>query len=271
MRILVTNDDGIDAPGLEVLRQIAGELSDDVWVVAPETNQSGAAHSLTLHEPMRLRKLSDRVYAVKGTPTDCIIMGVRFILADSRPDLVLSGVNFGQNIADDVTYSGTIAGAIEGTLLGIPAIALSQCVDYQNRDNVHWDTALSRGPELVRRLLSVGWPKGVFINVNFPHRAPENVGEVVITSQGKRDQDFLQIEDRTDTRGYPYYWLGFRTRLSPPGEGTDLRAMQLGHISVTALNVNMTDGPTTERLKAELNSDETIVQAGPPGAKRKAG
>ncbi len=271
MRILVTNDDGIDAPGLDILRTIAGELSDDVWVVAPETNQSGAAHSLTLHEPMRLRKLAERVYAVKGTPTDCVIMGVRFILADSRPDLVLSGVNFGQNIADDVTYSGTIAGAIEGTLLGIPAIALSQCVDYQNRDIVHWDTALSRGPDLVRRLLAAGWPKGVFINVNFPHRAPDKVGEVVITSQGKRDQDFLQIEDRMDTRGHPYYWLGFRTRLSPPGEGTDLRAIQLGHISVTALNVNMTDGPTTEKLKKEFEDDAAERPSEGASAGRKAG
>ena len=125
MRILITNDDGIEAPGLDVLQAIASELSDDVWVVAPETDQSGAAHSLTLHEPLRLRKLGERTYAVKGTPTDCVIMGVRHILHDQTPDLVLSGINSGHNIADDVTYSGTIAGAIEGTLLGIPSVALS--------------------------------------------------------------------------------------------------------------------------------------------------
>src|SRR5687768_14795332 len=112
MRILITNDDGIEAPGLDVLQEIAMALSDDVWVIAPETDQSGAAHSLTLHEPLRLRQLGERRYAIKGTPTDCVIMGVRHIMREGRPDLVLSGVNLGHNIADDVTYSGTIAGAI---------------------------------------------------------------------------------------------------------------------------------------------------------------
>ena len=132
MRILITNDDGIEAPGLDVLQKIASDLSKDVWVVAPETDQSGAAHSLTLHEPLRLRKLSERVFAVKGTPTDCVIMGVRYILQDELPTLILSGVNRGANLADDVTYSGTIAGAIEGTMLGIPSIALSLAIDWED-------------------------------------------------------------------------------------------------------------------------------------------
>ena len=132
-RILITNDDGIEAPGLDVLQKIASDLSKDVWVVAPETDQSGAAHSLTLHEPLRLRKLSERVFAVKGTPTDCVIMGVRYILQDELPTLVLSGVNRGANLADDITYSGTIAGAIEGAMLGIPSIALSLAIDWENR------------------------------------------------------------------------------------------------------------------------------------------
>ena len=132
MRILITNDDGIEAPGLDALQKIASDLSDDVWVVAPETDQSGAAHSLTLHEPLRLRKLSERVFAVKGTPTDCVIMAVRHVLKGEEPALVLSGVNRGSNIADDVTYSGTIAGAIEGTMLGIPSIAMSLAVDWED-------------------------------------------------------------------------------------------------------------------------------------------
>lgn len=240
MRILLTNDDGIEAPGLDVLQQIASELSDDVWIIAPETDQSGAAHSLTLHEPLRLRRLSDRIYAVKGTPTDCVIMGVQFLLADHRPDLILSGVNCGQNIADDVTYSGTIAGAIEGTLLGIPSIAMSQAVNYVTRSRVRWDTPLRRGADLVRSLLDAGWPKGVLLNVNFPDRTPEEVGEPIVTEQGKRDQDFLRIEDRTDTRGNPYYWLGFKESLSKPAPGTDLWAVENGHISVTPLNLNLT-------------------------------
>jgi len=226
-----------------------------VWVVAPETDQSGSAHSLTLHEPMRLRKVKECIYAVKGTPTDCVIMGVRFLLSDHRPDLILSGVNSGQNIADDVTYSGTIAGAIEGALLGIPSIALSQSLNHRARERAHWETPMEFGPGLIKRLLEVGWPKGVLMNVNFPDRDPDDVGEIVITEQGKRDADFLQIEDRLDTRGMPYYWLGFKERLSPPGSGTDLRAIQLGHISVTALNVNMTDQPTTERLRVQFGGD----------------
>jgi len=258
MRILLTNDDGVEAPGLDVLQAIAGELSDDIWVVAPETDQSGASHSLTLHEPMRLRKLKDRMYAVKGTPTDCVIMGVRFLLSDHRPDLVLSGVNSGQNMADDVTYSGTIAGAIEGTLLGIPSIALSLSIKFSEPGTARWQTPMQLGPGLIRRLLEVDWPKGVLMNVNFPDRDPEDAGEVVITEQGKRDADFLQIEDRLDTRGNPYYWLGFKDRLSPPGSGTDLRALQLGHISVTPLNVNMTDQPTKDRLREAFRSGEEV-------------
>src|SRR5580693_10161887 len=127
MRILLTNDDGIHAAGLTILESIARELSDDVTVVAPETDQSGVAHSLSLSDPLRLREISPRHFAVKGTPTDCVIMGVKKILADRPPDLVLSGVNRGQNVAEDVTYSGTIAGAMEGTILGIPSLALSQC------------------------------------------------------------------------------------------------------------------------------------------------
>src|SRR6476660_842837 len=125
MRIMLTNDDGIEAPGLRALEHIASEITKDVWVVAPETDNSGASHSLTLAEPLRMRELGKRRYAVKGTPTDCVIMGVRFLLRDTPPDLVLSGVNRGPNLADDITYSGTVAGAIQGTLLGVPSMALS--------------------------------------------------------------------------------------------------------------------------------------------------
>src|SRR5215469_14265997 len=126
MRILITNDDGIHAPGLDVCAEIGRALSDDVWIVAPETDQSGVSHSLSLNDPLRLRKVAERRYAIKGTPTDCVIMGVRHILDGKAPDLLLSGVNRGQNAAEDVSYSGTIAGALEGAILGIPSFALSQ-------------------------------------------------------------------------------------------------------------------------------------------------
>src|SRR5438067_12841140 len=124
MRILCTNDDGIHAPGLKVVEEIARALSDDVWVVAPELDQSGVSHSLSLNDPLRLREIGPRHFAVRGTPTDCVIMGTRYLMEAVAPDLILSGVNRGQNAAEDVTYSGTIAGAMEGTILGIPSMAL---------------------------------------------------------------------------------------------------------------------------------------------------
>lgn len=252
MRILITNDDGIEAAGLDVMQQIASELSDDVWVVAPETDQSGAAHSLTLHEPMRLRKLSEQVYAVKGTPTDCVIMSVRHILEEKKPDLVLSGVNFGANIAEDVTYSGTIAGAIEGTLLGIPSIAMSLKIDYDKSGYASWETPMRHGATLVRRLLAAGWPENVFLSVNFPDRDPENVTGVAVTKQGRRDPDFLRIVDRLDARGRPYYWLGFNRQLLDPASGTDLWALDRGMISVTPLHLDLTHPETCRKLGAAL-------------------
>jgi 5'/3'-nucleotidase len=248
MRILITNDDGIEAPGLDVLHQIASALSEDVWVVAPETDQSGAAHSLSLHEPLRLRQLGERRFAIKGTPTDCVIMGVRHIMQGQRPDLVLSGVNLGHNIADDVTYSGTIAGAIEGTLLGIPSLAMSLSCSYEHRPRARWETALQLAPDLVRKLLGEGWPATIMLNVNFPDCPPEAVTGVEITVQGKRDQDYLRVLDRMDARGRPYFWLGFNDPVSEPEEGTDLWALRAGKISVTPLSLNLTHAETCRKL-----------------------
>ncbi|MGA2127811.1 MAG: 5'/3'-nucleotidase SurE [Xanthobacteraceae bacterium] len=251
MRILLTNDDGIHAPGLGVLEQIAGALSDDVWVVAPESDQSGVSHSLSLNDPLRLREIGPRRFAVKGTPTDCVIMGVRHIL-DDAPDLVLSGVNRGQNVAEDVTYSGTIAGAIEGTILGIASIALSQAYGVSTRQHPHWDTALRHGPDLIRRLLAEGMPRDVMVNVNFPDCAPDAVKGIAVTMQGKRDQELLRIEARHDGRGNPYYWLVFaRREQQEPRGGTDLSAVADNRIAVTPLRLDLTDEPFMTRL-AEL-------------------
>ena len=146
MRILITNDDGIHSPGLDVCAEIARALSDDIWIVAPETDQSGVSHSLSLNDPLRLRQVEERRFAVKGTPTDCVVMGVRHILNGKGPDLVLSGVNRGRNVAEDVSYSGTIAGAIEGTILGIPSFALSLSFGAASRQKPHWDTAVQLRP-----------------------------------------------------------------------------------------------------------------------------
>lgn len=248
MRILLTNDDGIDARGLTCLREIAAELSDDVWVVAPERNQSGAGHSLTLHEPLRCREVSARTWAVRGTPTDCVIMAVRHLMKASPPDLVLSGVNAGANIAEDVTYSGTIAGAIEGTLLGIRSMALSLTYGFDEDGRVHWETPVAHAPELIRKLLAAELPPEVLLNINFPDLAPKKVKGTSVTHQGKRNAGMLQIVERADPWGTPYFWFGFERRKSNPAAGTDLRAIYEGRISVTPLHVDLTHEATARAL-----------------------
>ncbi len=251
MRILLTNDDGINAEGFEALRKIAGALSDDVWCVAPETDQSGTAHSLTLHDPLRVRRLGERSFAVRGTPTDCVIMGVRELLPEP-PDLVLSGVNRGQNAADDVTYSGTIAGAIEGTLMGIRSIALSQAFAWRAGAEVSYDTAIEHAPGLIKKLLKIEMPPDTLFNVNFPACGPGNVLGVDVTRQGKREVGALFVDARTDGRGVPYYWLGFKGEEENPPEHTDLRALRDGSISVTPLKLDLTADTLRERVAAAL-------------------
>ena len=250
MRILLTNDDGINAPGLEALRDVARELSEDIWTVAPEIDQSGASHSLTLREPIRMRKLDERTFAVRGTPADCVIMGIRYLLRDDLPTLVLSGVNRGSNIADDVAYSGTIAGAHEGTLLGVRSIAMSLACDPRNK--IRWDTVRAHGPEIVRRLLAADWPQGVLMNVNFPDCAPEEVVGIAVTEQGRRDHDLVRIDQRLDTWGNPYYWLGYERKRSNPRGGTDLWAIYTGRVSITPLSINHTARNVGETLSRQL-------------------
>ena len=248
MRILITNDDGIHAPGLAVLERIAREIGDEVVVVAPETDQSGVAHSLSLNDPLRLRQVSEGRYAVKGTPTDCVIMGVRTILGDRRPDLVLSGVNRGQNVAEDVTYSGTIAAAMEGTLMGIPSVALSQAYGAATgRKALQWDCAERHAAPTLRRVIAAGIPPGILVNVNFPDCLPQDVAGIEVTAQGKRDTGLMQVHEREDGRGNPYYWVGFARGPFEPVEGTDLEALRHRKISVTPLRLDLTDHHTRER------------------------
>jgi len=253
MRILVTNDDGIHSPGLWALEEIAKALSDDVWVVAPETDQSGASHSLTVNDPLRLRQVGERHYAVRGTPTDCVIMGMRQIL-DSDPDLVLSGINRGHNLADDVTYSGTVAGAMEGTILGVRSIAFSQSYSHAQGTEPPYETSIAHGPGLVRRILEMDLPADVLININVPDVAPDAIAGVKVTTQGRRDQALLNVEERHDGRGNPYYWIGFQRRKFAYVEGTDLEAVRDGFISVTPLRLDLTALRVLDDMKSALNS-----------------
>jgi len=239
MRILITNDDGIHSPGLYALERIARTLSDDVWVVAPETDQSGVAHSLTLNDPLRLRRIDDRHFAVKGTPTDCVIMGVRNILP-GLPDLVLSGINRGQNLAEDVTYSGTVAGAMEAAILGIRSIAVSQAYSWAAKAEPDYVTAETHAPELFKKLVNFDLPPYSLLNVNFPACPADEVQGVKVTVQGHHEQSGLFIEERIDGRGHPYYWLRFQDRGKSVLENSDLHAIADGYISVSPLRIDLT-------------------------------
>jgi 5'-nucleotidase len=246
MRILCTNDDGVHARGLESLVTIARELTDDVWIVAPHEEQSGAARALTLANPIRIREYDKRRFSVSGTPSDAVMMATQKLLADKAPDLVLSGVNNGQNLAEDVTVSGTIAGAFQGMTLGIPSIALS--LARLNRDRARWATPERHAPGIIRKLLEAGWPKDVVININFPDTDPDAVAGVEVTRQGHRDDFKLFIEERQDLRGGKYYWYGYEGSLSNPPEGVDLRAVYEGRISITPLHLALTHEDSRARL-----------------------
>lgn len=250
MRILLTNDDGIHAEGLAVLERVARTLSDDIWIVAPETDQSGLAHSLTLSEPLRMREIDDRRFALRGTPTDCVIMAVRDVL-DRPPDLLLSGVNAGVNIADGILYSGTVAGAIEGTLLGIRSIAISQGYSWSQGREVIWDTTETLAPELLDKLIKIDMPGGSLLNVNFPVARPDEVDGVVVTSQGKVVHG-IDLDKREDARGFPYYWLRFSYNAPEHVEGTDLSALAANKVSVTPLKLDMTDYGLQSRIAEAL-------------------
>ena len=263
MRILVTNDDGIHADGLTALEHIAGQLSDDVWVVAPEAEQSGAGRALTLSEPLRVRPIGPKRFAVSGTPTDCVSLAIQHLIEGGAPDLVLSGVNRGQNLAEDVTLSGTVAAAIQGMEMGVPAIALSQALSYAEGAVPSYDCAKAHAAGVIQRLLGAGWPKDVIINLNFPAVAPVAVTAVEVTRQGFRDVATRFAEKRTDLRGRDYYWLGYKALPSKPPEGVDLRAIYEGRISVTPLHIDLTHMPTVHDLKAVLGGPPPKFKSAP--------
>ncbi len=244
-RILVSNDDGIDAEGIQALERVARSLSDDVWVVAPATEQSGAGHSLTLHSPLRYEQRDPRHFAVRGTPTDCVLMGVKMFLGARAPDLVLSGFNRGANMGEDVTYSGTVAVAMEGTLLGIRSMALSQHVSGPGRAS--WAVAEAHAADVIRRACAAPWSRDVLINVNFPDCPPDAVQGVRLARQGRRVGSTRFAEDlveRKDPRGRPYVWIGVEQVRAFDGSDSDLHAIADDCISVTPLCIDLTDQAT---------------------------
>ena len=250
MRILLTNDDGVNATGLKVLESIARRFSDDIWVVAPTEEQSGAGHSLTLTQPVRLRRLGERRFCVTGTPTDSVMMAIAHIMKETPPDLVLSGVNRGANLGEDVTYSGTVSAAMEGALAGIPSIALSQSYAKEGMGDTVPFAAAEAWAERVLGPILADWPMEprTLININFPALAADAVKGVRVTQQGLRDYGRLRIVQRTDPRGYDYFWFGLGPMLETPSHSTDLEAIADGYVSVTPLHLDLTHGPSLGRL-----------------------
>ena len=240
MRILLTNDDGIHAPGLAVLEKIARQFSDDIWICAPDEEQSGMGHALTLTRPVRLRKHGERRFSVTGTPTDAVTMGLRKVI-EAQPDVILSGVNRGANLADDITYSGTVSAAIEGALAGIRSIALSQVTskDGAATDDT-FEAARSWGAKVLGPLLDTPLPKRTLVNVNFPALPAGAIKGIRAVRQGFHDYSRGTVVEGRDPRGFQYYWFGLQAIEHTLDHGTDLEAIDEGYVSVTPLQLDLT-------------------------------
>jgi 5'-nucleotidase len=249
-RILLTNDDGIGAPGLGVLEQIARELAPEIWVVAPEHDQSGVSHAVSLHNPIRVSERGPRRFAITGTPGDCAVMGVCHLMGPVRPDLLLCGVNRGANLGMETVFSGTVGGAMTGMMLGIPSIALSQA--WTDRYAVQWQTAATLGPGVVRQLLAIGWGEATCLNVNFPDLPADEVGPLTLARQGVGLLQGMHVETGTDPRGLSYHWIAFRRGPREQGPESDIDALQAGRIVVTPLRYDRTDEEAYQLLAKAL-------------------
>ena len=237
-RILLTNDDGIDAPGLAILEEIAAQLAREVWVVAPEHDQSGVSHSISLHHALRVSRQGERRFGITGTPGDCAVMGICHLMPEP-PQLLLSGVNRGLNLGMETVFSGTVGGAMTGMMLGVPSIALSQA--YKDRNNPLWDASRTLGPQVVRDLLAIGWSKDACLNVNFPTCTAAEAGPMTLARQGIGMIAGMHVETRVDPRGMTYHWLNFRRGDREQGPESDYDALRAGKIVVTPLRYDRTD------------------------------
>jgi 5'-nucleotidase len=249
-RVMLTNDDGIDAPGMAVLEQIATEIAREVWVVAPEHDQSGQSHAISLHHALRISVQGERRFGVTGTPGDCAAIGLCHLMKDNLPDLVLSGVNRGLNLGMETVFSGTVGGAMTAMMLGIPALALSQA--FTRRDAVPWDTARTLGAETIRRVLEIGWSKQAVLNINFPPLPAAEVGPMTLARQGEGMLAGMFVDTRVDPRGMEYHWLNFRRGDIPQGPESDTLALRAGRIVVTPLRYDRTDDDAFADLAAHL-------------------
>jgi 5'-nucleotidase len=237
-RVLIVNDDGIDGLGIKLLERIASEFTDDIWVVAPDEERSGASQSISISHPIRYLQRDERHFAVRGTPADCALLGINHFLGDRKPDILLSGINSGPNLAEDVLYSGTCAAAKEGALLGIPSVALSQMRSYS--EPALWETSEAYLPEIIAKLINMDLDPGSFVNVNVPNIRPDEITGVRVTRQGQRPPGGFQPVRRVDERHVPYFWIKIAPSDGEVLEGTDLHAVANGAISITPMQINTT-------------------------------
>jgi 5'-nucleotidase len=252
LRVLIVNDDGIDGPGIVLLEKVVRTFTDDIWVVAPDEERSGAGHSLSLSQPIRVRQRDERHFAIKGTPTDCALLAIHELIPGRKPDILLSGINRGPNLAEDITYSGTAAAAMEGAMLGIPAVALSQIITYQTE--IHWATAEAYAAQVLSILFDMPWQQGLFVNVNFPNCPPEHVSGVRVTSQGMRPPGAFRPMRRVDERHVPYYWIKIMFPDGGHAEGNDLQAALDNAVSVTPMRLDMTDAAMLDSMRERFSA-----------------
>jgi 5'-nucleotidase len=245
MRLLLTNDDGIHSDGITVLADTLSVLGE-IWVVAPDRERNATSHTLTLHRPLRLTNLSEYCYAVNGTPADCVNIGINFLLPE-RPDLIVSGINRGGNLGNDINYSGTVAGAVEGALMGVPSFSISLSAERE----FNFKPAAQFALRLARCIAENGLPEKTVLNVNVPDSGGEEINRYTITTQGTTTHTNT-IEEKTDPRGFTYYWIGRKHDIpeeSNPADTSDLKALRGKSISITPLNIDRTHYGSYEALK----------------------
>ena len=265
-RILITNDDGYSADGIKILYEIAKNYTSDVWIVAPEYEKSGASHALTFIKDLTLKKQDENIYSVNGTPSDCVVIALENVLQDKRPDILLSGINSGVNVAEDVTYSGTIAAAMEGVIRRVPSIAISQNYDLGKKNEISWDVSKAFLDKVLDSVSATGWDFNSLLNVNFPQCNVNEVNGIEVTSQGNRETDDLVLWEKENN----LFRIGLQRRLgesskpknnilNKPIDGvmTDVVALTSNKISITPLHLDLTHAASIEILRKSLKLKQT--------------
>ena len=265
-RILITNDDGYSADGIKILYEIAKSYTSDVWIVAPEYEKSGASHALTFIKDLTLKKQDENIYSVNGTPSDCVVIALENVLQDKRPDILLSGINSGVNVAEDVTYSGTIAAAMEGVIRRVPSIAISQNYDLGKKNEISWDVSKAFLDKVLDSVSATGWDFNSLLNVNFPQCNVNEVNGIEVTSQGNRETDDLVLWKKENN----LFRIGLQRRLgesskpknnifNKPIDGvmTDVVALTSNKISITPLHLDLTHAASIEILRKSLKLKQT--------------